>query len=65
MLGLMKAYHHVALDPESSPLTLVMTPLGLHHYVKMPLGLKDLGAMFQCCIHEMLEDCPGTIPYNQ
>ncbi len=44
-------------------LTLAMTPLGLHQYVKMPLGLKDLGAMFQHCIHETLGDCPGTIPY--
>ncbi len=57
-LDLMKAYHHIALDPESQLLTLTMTLLGPRQYIKMPLGLKDSGAVFQRCIHEALEDCP-------
>ncbi len=59
----MKAYHHIMLDLESRLLTLTMTPLEPHQYIKMPLGLKDSGAVFQHCIHEILEDCPWTIPY--
>ncbi len=62
-LDLMKAYHHIALHPESRPLTLTMTPLGPRQYVKMPLGLKDSGAVFQRAIRETLKDCPGSIPY--
>ncbi len=40
-----------------------MTLLGLRQYIKMSLGLKDSGTVFQCCIHETLEECPGAIPY--
>ncbi len=29
----------------------------------MPLRLKDSGAVFQRCIRETLENCPGSIPY--
>ncbi len=39
-----------------------MTPLGPRQYVKMPLGLKDSGAIFQWAIRETLNDCPGSIP---
>ncbi len=42
---------------------LMMTPLGPCQYIKMPLGLKDLGAVFERSIHETLPDCPGTVPY--
>ncbi len=42
---------------------LTMTPLGPCQYVKMLLGLKDSGAVFQCMIWETLQDCPGSIPY--
>ncbi len=42
---------------------LTMTPLGPRQYVKMPLGLKDSGAVFQRAIHETLQDCPGAVPY--
>ncbi len=62
-LDLMKAYYHIPLDPESRPLTLMMTPLGPRQYVKPPLGLKDFGAAFQRAIHETLKDCPGVVPY--
>ncbi len=62
-LNLMKAYHHIMLHPESRPLTLAMTPLGPRQYMKMPLGLKDSGAIFQWAIRETLKDCPGMIPY--
>ncbi len=63
MLDLMKAYHYIEVHPESHLLTLTMTPLGPQQYVKMPLGLKDSSAVFQWCIWETLEDCPGSIPY--
>ncbi len=63
MLDLMKAYHHIHLDKESRPLTLTMTPLGPQQYVKLPLGLKDSGAIFQCVIQQTLQDGPGIIPY--
>ncbi len=59
----MKAYHHNMLHPDSRPSTLTMTPLGPHQYIKMPLGLKDSGAVFQHCIWETLKDCPGSVPY--
>ncbi len=59
----MKAYHHIAFDPESQPLMLTMTPLGPRQCIKMPLGLKDSGAVFQRVIHETLQSCPGAIPY--
>ncbi len=38
-------------------------PLGSCQYVKMPLGLMDSSAVFQHCIWETLEDCPGYVPY--
>ncbi len=62
-LDLMKAYHHVPLAPEIKPLTLTMMPLGPQQYMKLPLGLKDSGAAFQCAIHDTLKDCPRVMPY--
>ncbi len=62
-LYLMKAYHHISLHPDSRPLTLTITPLGPRQYMKMPLGLKDSGAVFQRAIWGTLQDCPGSIPY--
>ncbi len=63
MLDLRKAYHHISLHPESWPLMLTMTPLGPCQYIKIPLGLKDSGAVSQRAIHETLQDCPSTVPY--
>ncbi len=59
----MKAYHHIPLASETQPLMLTMMLLGPRQYVKLPLGLKDSGAAFQCAIHKTLKDCPGVVPY--
>ncbi len=62
-LDLRKAYRNITLHPESWPLILTMMPLGPRQYIKMPLGLKDLGTIFQWAIHETLQDCPGAVPH--
>ncbi len=62
-LDLRKAYHHISLHPESHLLTLTMTLLGPRQYIKVPLGLKDSGAVFQQAIHKTLQDCLGAVLY--
>ncbi len=41
----------------------MMMLLGPRQHVKLPLGLKDSGAIFQKAIHQALAVCPGVIPY--
>ncbi len=60
----MKAYHHIALHPDSQPLTPDHDPPGTLLICEDALGIfKDSGTMFQRCRWEMLEDYPGSVPY--
>ena len=41
-------YLEIDVNPDDIPKTAVTTPIRLFEFVKMPFGLKNAGASFQC-----------------
>jgi hypothetical protein len=39
--------------------TSFITPFGMYCYVTMPLGLRNMGAMYQRCIHHVFREHIG------
>ncbi len=60
-LDLVKAFHHIELDLESRPMTVILGPLGLRQYHRLPLGLIDSGTVCQKLIHETLCEMEGVL----
>ena len=49
----------MCIDDEEE--TAFVTPFGMYYYIKMPFGLKNVGSMYQKCVHIVLE---GPIGHN-
>jgi len=63
-IDITKAYHHVELAPKSRHLTAFMdAEHGLCQFRRLPMGLKDAGAVFQKVIEECVGGIPGVFPY--
>ncbi|MCP4338842.1 MAG: hypothetical protein GY799_08130, partial [Desulfobulbaceae bacterium] len=64
-LDISQAYHHVALDPESQPLTAFISPWhGLCMYTRMPMGMSDSGDTFQMTVENTLSGIDGVFAYS-
>ncbi|MCP4343164.1 MAG: DDE-type integrase/transposase/recombinase, partial [Desulfobulbaceae bacterium] len=63
-LDISSAYHHIALDADSQPLTTFISPWhGLLMYDRVPMGLTDLGDAFQKAIDSTLSGLEGVFAY--
>lgn len=65
VLDQQKAYHQTYLDEKSQPLTAFITPWGLFHWIRVPMGLSNAPAHFQRfmenCLHDYRDDF--ALPY--
>jgi hypothetical protein len=48
-------YHQIPLTEADQPSTTFITLFGCFCYVKMPLGLKNVGATYQQCMQSYIE----------
>jgi hypothetical protein len=54
-------YHQISLTADDEEKTMFITPFGILCYTKMAFGLKNGGAIYQKCVHMVLE---GQIRWN-
>ncbi|MCP3668385.1 MAG: RNA-directed DNA polymerase, partial [Gammaproteobacteria bacterium] len=63
-IDLTKAYWHIPLDEKSKPLTAFVTEShGPLQFCKLPMGLTDSGASFQCAVEKALDGVENTSSY--
>ncbi len=62
-LDLKKGFFHIQLDKESRKYITTATPIGLHQYKRLPMGLTDSSSVFPRSIQQLLSDLPGVIAY--
>jgi hypothetical protein len=40
-IDLIRAHHHIPVDPDNIPKTAVITPFGLFEFLRLPFGLRN------------------------
>ena len=60
-VDLIKTYHQIPVDPDSVPLTAIITPFGLFEYLYMPFGLVNATSTFQRFIDHVLQDITAYV----
>lgn len=57
-LDMLSGYYQIRMDPADKDMTAFVTKDGLFCFDRVPFGLKNAGATFQCVMNEVLEGLP-------
>ena len=56
-LDMTKGFHQVEVEEGSKDITMLTCPWGRYRYNRMPFGLKNAPAVFQCLMEKVLKPC--------
>ncbi len=60
VIDVLKGYHQVQLDEESSALTTFSTPFGWYQYTRLPFGITHAGDDYSHRVYEVFDDIENS-----
>ncbi|XP_068233540.1 uncharacterized protein [Palaemon carinicauda] len=62
-IDLLRGYYQIPLTDRAKLISAFITPFGLFQYERLPFGLTNAPATFQCLVNSVIKDLDGTYVY--